>query len=296
MVSKHSNYKQSLIFMHLSVLLWGVTGVLGRAIELSEGVLVSYRLFITVFTLGLHAFVFLKLKLPHFSELKRMMAVGILITIHWLCFYGGIKYANVSITLSMLASQALFTIVFERIFLKKKFQLSEFLLGFIAMIGIWIIFYGESAYGIGIVLAILAALFGSLFNVFNKSIVEKHDPILVSLVEILAGLVFLLLTMPMYVYVFQIEKLIPSSSDWLLLFFLAFVCTHVTLILSLKALRYLDAFTLNLSINLEPVYGIALAFFIYKEHQFLSTQFFVGGFLILLSVVAHGYMKSRAKS
>jgi drug/metabolite transporter (DMT)-like permease len=112
-------------------------------------------------------------------------------------------------------------------------------------------------------------------------------------VEISAGVVMLMFFLPVYVSFFNITYLVPTNTDWILLIILAFFCTHITLILSLKALKYLDAFTLNLSINLEPLYGIALAFFIFQEHKFLSVRFFIGAALILLSVVLHAYFKSK---
>jgi drug/metabolite transporter (DMT)-like permease len=288
-----SNTKKALIYMHLSVVLWGITGVLGRSIQLSEGMLVGYRLLITAFTLGIHALLIEKLPLPGFQDMRKMVLIGFLITVHWLFFYGGIKYSNVSIALSMLASQALFTTFFEWIFVGKPISKRELTFGLVAMLGIWIIFYGERLYGVGIFLALMASLVGSLFNVFNKPIVEKHNPVMVSFVEISAGVVMLLFFLPVYVSFFNITYLVPTNTDWILLIILAFFCTHITLILSLKALKYLDAFTLNLSINLEPVYGIALAFFIFQEHKFLSARFFVGAALILLSVVLHAYFKSK---
>jgi drug/metabolite transporter (DMT)-like permease len=135
---------------------------------------------------------------------------------------------------------------------------------------------------LGILLALMAALVGSLFNVFNKPIVAKHDPVMVSFVEIASGVAFLFVLFPFYISYFDVQKLLPSTFDSIQLVILAFFCTHLTLVLSLKALQTLDAFTLNLSINLEPIYGVSLAFFFFNEHEHLSISFFVGASIILL--------------
>jgi drug/metabolite transporter (DMT)-like permease len=288
-----TSYGQALLYMHLSVLLWGLTGVLGRGIELNESLLVTYRLLLTSVTLGIHAFWIKKLPLPSRQELLKMAFVGVLITVHWLFFYAAIKFANVSITLSMLASQALFTVFFEWILLKKKVAKSEFIFGIAALVGISIIFKAETVYGLGIFLALMAALVGSLFNVFNKPIVAKHNPVMVSFVEIASGVLFLICLLPFYLSYFNVQKLVPTSFDTIQLVILAFFCTHLTLVLSLKALQTLDAFTLNLSINLEPIYGISLAFFFFNEQAQLSFSFFIGATIILLSVVAHGFWASK---
>ncbi len=292
-LNPQTSYGQALLYMHLSVLLWGLTGVLGRGIQLNESLLVTYRLILTTITLGIHAFWIKKLLLPSIKDLRQMAFVGVLITIHWLFFYAAIKASNVSITLSMLASQALFTVFFEWLLLKKKVEKSELIFGFAALIGISIIFNAEVFYGLGILLALMAALVGSLFNVFNKPIVTKHDPVMVSFVEIASGVAFLVCLLPFYISYFDVQKILPSTFDSIQLVILAFFCTHLTLVFSLKALQTLDAFTLNLSINLEPIYGVSLAFFFFNEHEHLSISFFVGASIILLSVVAHGFWASK---
>lgn len=285
--------KRALISMHLSVLLWGLTGVLGRGINLSEGYLVWYRIMIASVTLGIYAVLTKRFVLPSKRDGLKMAGIGVLLTVHWLFFYGAIKYSNISITLSMLASQALFTVFFEYLILRKPIAKSEIVFSLMAMAGIWIIFYSEQIFLTGIILAIIASGVGSLFNILNKPILETNEPVMVSFIEIGTGFLFLTCVLPFYTSFFGIEKVFPNSTDWMLLFVLAFFCTHLTLILSLSALKYLDAFTLNLSINLEPIYGIALAFFLYNEHKVLNYRFFIGGLLILFSVLMHGYYQAK---
>lgn len=280
--------------MHLSILLWGATGVLGRGIDLSEGLLVWYRMLIV------SASLFLYVKLTGISlkvsrqHLGKLLLIGTLLMVHWLFFYGAIKYSNVSITLSLFASTTLFTALIEPLITEKKFNRAELLYSVMAMAGIGLIFYSdENSYGTGIVLALLAAFVGAFFNILNKSVVKELPSSVVSFYEIFTGVAVLTVFLPLYIAVFKPAKLLPNGTDWLLLLVLAIVCTHVTLILSLNALRHLSAFTLNLAINLEPIYGIALAFLFFNESSQLNQWFFVGSAIILLSVLLHAYFSKE---
>lgn len=280
--------------MHLSILLWGATAVLGRGIDLSEGLLVWYRIIITTISLGIYIVLTGKsfnVSKPNFLKLT---GVGVLLMIHWLFFYGAIKYSNISVTLSVFSSTTLFTALIEPVITNKKFNRIELLYSLMAMAGIGIIFYTDTNnYTTGIILALLAAFMGAFFNILNKDVVKEVSSEVVSFYEIFAGLVSLTLFLPLYINYFKPAKLLPTTSDWILLTILAVACTHITLILSLNALKHLSAFTLNLSINLEPVYGIALAFLIFHENNSLNTEFFVGALLIMLSVVLHSYFTNE---
>jgi drug/metabolite transporter (DMT)-like permease len=283
------------IQMHISILLWGATAVLGRGITLGEGMLVWYRMIITSCSL----FIFIRLtqktlRVPRTTLLK-LAGIGVLLMIHWLFFYGAVKYSNVSITLSLFSSTTLFTALIEPVITEKKFNRAELLFSLMAMAGVCIIFYTDTnQYGIGIFLALMAAFVGAFFNILNRNVVKTVSSEVVSFYEILCGLIALTLFLPLYLHVFKVQKLWPTNTDWLLLAILAIMCTHVTLVLSLNALRHLSAFTLNLAINLEPVYGIALAFAIFGENKQMGRGFFAGTVLILASVALHGYMAARA--
>jgi drug/metabolite transporter (DMT)-like permease len=225
-------------------------------------------------------------------DLLKLTGIGAILTIHWLFFYGSIKYSNVSITLAMLASQGLFTAIMEPVVSAKKFRWDELLFSITAMIGIWLIFAVEQVYTTGIILGLLASFVGAFFNILNKDVVSRHSPVVVSFYEIASGLVMLTLFLPLYIHWFHPVKLLPGAMDWALLLVLGVLCTHVTLVLSLAALRHFSAFTLNLSINLEPVYGIALAFLIFHENKQLHSGFFIGAAIIMLSVVLEAYFQS----
>lgn len=292
-----SEVTKAYLQMHLSILLWGATAVLGKSIDLSEGLLVWYRMIITV--LSLFTFILISRKSLKVSakNFGALFGIGVLLMVHWLFFYGAIKYSNVSITLSLFSSTTLFTALIEPVITKKKFNRAELLYSLMAIAGISIIFYSDTnSYSIGIVLAILAAFVGAFFNILNKKVVNEVSSDVVSFYEILSGLVALTVFLPFYIQYFHPTKLIPTTQDWTLLFILAVFCTHFPLVLSLNALKHLSAFTLNLSINLEPIYGIALAFLIFKENSKMNSGFFWGTALIMLSVVLHSYFTSRDNS
>ncbi len=280
--------------MHLSIVLWGATAVLGKGIQMTEGLLVWYRLIITSATL----FLFIKSTGISFritrSDFLRLTGIGAILVVHWLFFYGAIKYSNVSITLSLFSSTTLFTALIEPVITEKKFNKLELVYSLIAMAGISIIFYSDSnSYSIGIILALLSSFVGAFFNILNKEIVHRMDSVKVTFYELFSGLIVMTVLLPFYIQIFHPVKLIPGNTDLILLFILSVVCTNIPLILSMNALRHLSAFTLNLSINLEPIYGIALAFFIFGENKHLNAGFFAGTALIMLSVVLHGYFTSR---
>lgn len=282
--------------MHLSIILWGITGVLGRGIQLQEGLLVWYRMLITIASMSIYiAYTGQSLKLGKVDMLK-LAGIGTLLMVHWLFFYGSIKYSNVSITLTMLASQGLFTAILDPLIHGKKFRWDELLFSITAMAGIWLVFQVEQLYTTGIILGLLASFFGAFFNILNKNMVSRHSPVIVSFYEISAGLVVLTLFLPFYIGYFHPAKLFPTQVDWLLLTILAVLCTHVTIILSLAALKHLSAFTLNLTLNLEPIYGIALAFIIFHENKQLHAGFFAGAAIIMLSVLLEAYFQSKKEN
>lgn len=291
-----SDITKAYIQMHLSIILWGATAVLGRGIQLSEGMLVWYRLIITTASLGFYILLTKKSFVVTKPMFWKLFWIGTLLMFHWLFFYGAVKYSNVSVTLSVFSSTTLFTALIEPLMFKKKFDRTELLYSLMAMLGIGIIFYSDSnSFTIGIILALLAAFLGAFFNIMNKDVVGKVSSEVVSFYEIFAGLIVLTVLLPAYIGYFHPASLFPADSDWVMLFVLAIACTHVTLILSLNALKHLSAFTLNLNINLEPVYGIALAFLIFGENKKLNSGFYIGTFIIMLSVVLHSLFASRKK-
>ncbi len=282
-MSKH--VQNALLRMHLAVFIWGFTGVLGRAISLNEGLLVWWRLFITVITLWILFYFLNWIKPIKRKDFFKIAAIGTVLALHWLCFYGSIKYANVSVALTCLATSGLFSAIIEPIFFRRKINKMELFLGLFALAGIAIIYFSNLEFSIGIFIGLAASLFTVLVSVMNKKLVDGYEPQTITLYQLTGGFLGLTLMMPLYNYLFPSDTLFPSDWDWLWLIILSWFCTILTFFLYLYALRRLSAFTMNLTLTLEPVYGIILAFALYNESKDLSEYFYIGFGLILLAVI-----------
>ena len=277
--------KKALIQLHIAVFLWGFTAVLGRLISLNEGLLVWWRMALTVVTLW--AFLLLRKKVEPvgLGRLWRLFGAGTLVVLHWVFFYGSIKYANASIALVCLSSAGLFTSLLEPLFFRRRVVASEIGLGLICIAGIYCIFRFDPTYKVGIVLGIIAALLSCLFTIANKKLVTGHSSDNVTLYELTGGLLVWTIAIPFYLHFFPVASFFPSWPDlgWLLI--LSWLCTVLAFTLSLHALKEITPFTLTLTYNLEPVYGILLAFAVYHENRYLGGGFYVGFGLIILSVL-----------
>ncbi len=224
-----------------------------------------------------------------------MGAIGCVVCLHWLCFYGSIKYSNVSVTLSCLSTASLMTALIEPIFFKKKIKKYQIFLGLMIIPGIYIIFYFTKIYTIGMILGLLAALLSSIFTTLNKSMVmqTKADSMSITFVELGSGLLFLTLLIPFYLRIFPETTLIPSTTDLFYLLILSLVCTVLPYNLSLKSLRHISAFASTFIVNLEPVYGIIMAIIIFKENNELNSGFYLGSLLIFMAIFLYPILYKR---
>lgn len=285
--------RKAYLQLHVAILLWGFTAILGKAISLDEGMLVWYRmLFSSVATLIFLIYI-KKFQLLPVKQLIQIAGIGGLVALHWVTFYGAIKASNVSIAISCFSSVALFTAVLDPLINRKLPKRSELILGVGVMIGIYIIFSVQQLYFKGIVLSLLSAMLASTFTILNKKISGKFDPAVITFYELGTGFLILTALLPLWFQINSSIFSIPGTKDILLLILLSVFCTTVAFTLSLYALKKLDAFTMNLSVNLEPLYSIILAIIIFNEHKMLNTGFYIGSIVILSAVATHSYLKLR---
>ncbi|MEO6950149.1 MAG: DMT family transporter [Ginsengibacter sp.] len=276
--------KKAFLQLHLAILLAGFTAILGKLIELNEGYLTLYRMVISAVTLGVILIIrkaFIKIPL---KRILQMLGVGCIVALHWVSFYGSIKYSNVSVSVTCLSAIGFFTSIFEPIIMRRRFDIGEMLLGLLAIAGIYLIFNFYPEFKLGIIFGIISAMLACLFPIFNKSFLKTVKPVMVTFYEMSGGVLALFIILPIYFGFFPASYFIPTTSDFLWLLVLSWACTVFAFILSLNALQHLSAFTTNLSYNFEPIYSIILAFIIFKENQFLGSGFYVGFTLILLAV------------
>lgn len=281
--------------MHAAIFLWGFTGLLGKLIQLNEGVLVWYRMLISAAAVLLILLYRKKIPKLSFRELAHISGIGILVMLHWVAFYASIKLASISIAMVCLSSIALFVSFIEPIIYKEKFDYMEILFSALAVIGISTIYRSDPSASAGILVGILSALFSAIFSSLNKGIASRHEPLTISLVELASGFIFLTLLFPLYMKIQPTDKFLPGTMDWFYLMILSLVCTVLTWILSLEALQKVSAYTVALALNLEPVYGIILAVAFAGEGKILNAGFYYGSGIILLTIVLHTIYKFRSK-
>ncbi|HQX96859.1 MAG TPA: DMT family transporter [Chitinophagaceae bacterium] len=282
--------KKAFLQLHIAVFLAGFTGILGRLITLNEGMIVWYRLLLTAATMWILFGLMKKLQKIPLIDIIKISAVGFIAAMHWITFYGSIKYSNVSVSLVCFSAISFFTALFEPVILKKKMNWTELALGLITLSGIYIIFHFDTHYKTGIILGIISAILASLFPIFNREFLKRTNVETMLTWQQTGGLLVLSLLMPFYLQKFPVDSFIPSLENlgWLLV--LAWFCSVLAFKLSGNALKRLSAFTVNLTYNLEPVYGIILAFIVYKENEFLSKWFYVGFAIIAVALIIHIYL------
>lgn len=287
--------RKAFLQLHMAVFLAGFTGVLGRLITLNAALLVWYRLLITVLVLWVIVLLKRNGRQISLAGMARITGVGVIVALHWVSFYASIKYANVSVALVCFSALGFFTAILEPLITRKPFNRNELLLGLLVIAGIYLIFQFDPQYKTGIIIGLISALLASLFTVFNRLLVQRYKPETVTLYQLSGGFFFLTLLLPFYLHFVPAGHMIPTLADtgWLLV--LALFCTVWAFNLSMNALKKISAFTVNLTYILEPLYGIALAFLIYREDKYLSSSFYVGLFLILLSVVLQTWLVYRSR-
>ncbi|MBL0146770.1 MAG: EamA family transporter [Chitinophagaceae bacterium] len=265
--------KKAFLQLHAAVFLAGFTAILGVLIKLNEGLLVWYRLLLTLLALLILQYFTKQLQRLPLKDALKIAGVGVIVGLHWLTFYGSIKYANASVALVCFSATSFFTALFEPIILKKRMNYVELLLGLMAVAGIYIIFDFHPQYKTGIIFGVLSAMGSALFPIFNKELLKTHTAPTVTLYEIGGALMALTFLVPFYLLKFPASYYLPTWQDWGWLLVLALVCTVLSFQLQLSALKKVTAFTANLTYNLEPVYGIILAFIIFKENKYLIHRF-----------------------
>lgn len=280
------------ILMHLIIFIWGFTGILGKLIKLEAFTLVWHRILIAFVSLFITLWVLKKpMKIKNRKHLLQVLGIGILVATHWITFYVSIQLSTASLGILCLSTATLHVTWLQPLIVKTKFSWIEFALGIIIIYGIYIVSSDFSAtdyeaLGYGLISALCAAA----FNVFNEKLAQDVPASAMTLNEL--GMGILILTgILMYQGKFDSSIFVMTWSDFSWLLFLGILCTSVAFLLTIEIIKKLGAFTVSLSINLEPVYTMILAIFILHEHELLSTKFYVGSALIIVVVVANGVIK-----
>jgi len=284
--------KKNLLILHATVFIWGFTGVLGKVISIDAVPMVWYRVLIATSTLLAWFLITRKSIKITKKQFIQFFLTGGIVAIHWIFFFHAIKVSTVSVTLVCLSSFTLFTAILEPLIKKQPIYGGDILVGLLIIAGIYMIFKFESQYTLGIIFGLLAAVASSLFSTINSTFVQKSEPSIIGFYELVGGLFWItlyrlydgsLLNMPFNL----------SSKDWFYLTILGTFCTSVAYVAGVSVMRTLSAFRVALVTNLEPVYGIILAYIFFQSKEQMSTGFYFGAVIILASVFLYPIYKNR---
>jgi len=275
--------------IHIAVLLFGFTAILGGLIDLPAMSIVWWRvLFTSLSLIFLTGFLKTIKSVPPGLRL-RYAWIGVLIGLHWICFYGSVKLSNASICLVCMSTTSLFTSLIEPLLVRTKFSPTDLAFGAIIVPAFLLIVHSlDTSMTAGIVVGLLSALLAAMFSILNKKYITGADPFTITFLELSSAwvMISLLLAALAVSGLYEVRLRPPGWDDWLYLTVLALLCTTLAHVLSLQALKTLSVFNSNLIINLEPVYGILLAGIILREHRDLDVMFYAGTAIILAAVIS----------
>ncbi|MBT0609001.1 DMT family transporter [Aequorivita echinoideorum] len=278
------------LHLHFIVFIWGFTAVLGALISLEAIPLVWYRMLLA--TGFIFIFISIRKEKLRFSRktLLGFCLAGLIIALHWLTFFGAIKASNVSVTLAVLSTGAFFASLLEPILYGRKIIIYEVLFGLVAVVGLYVIFDVEGSYTTGILLALASAFLSALFSVINGKFALQHKASVISFYELMFGVLGITVYLA-FAGKFNSKFFILKPTDWVYLVVLASACTAYAFIASVHVMKWISPYTVMLTINLEPVYGIILALLVLGDSENMSPQFYYGAGIILITVVANGIIK-----
>lgn len=282
------------LHLHLIVFIWGFTAILGKLISIEAIPLVWFRMLLAAVFIGCYFLFKKRIPSENRKALWSMLVVGIVIALHWVTFFEAIKVSNVSITLATMATGSFFTAFLEPFWYRRKIIWYEVFFGISVVFGLYLIFIGDISYSRGIGIALISAFLAAIFTLMNGKLIKEYSPAVIGFYELLGGFVFL------SIYILSTDgiswkALHLNERDIFFMLILASVCTAYAFIASVKVMRFLSPYTVMLTINLEPVYGILLALLIFGESENMNSLFYFGAFIIVFTVIANGLLKNKQK-
>jgi drug/metabolite transporter (DMT)-like permease len=290
------------LLLHLCIIFWGGTAILGVFSSLASPYLVVYRTGLSFVTLFLILQISEKWSFPAIKDLKWMALAGLFTSLHWTTFFASAQMSNVSTCLAGMSTTALWTCLLEPVFSRKKFSKLELILALLVFSGLVIIYQSDLKMANGLAISTLSAFFCSLFTIFNRNLAQNHSPLLITSLEIGIAFVVSLLVLPFLFFMDFISAILPPAPahwDWLNIAFLAWVCTVFAYTASVKLMKKFTAFAMNLTVNLEPVYGIMMGVLIFGNKEKMPLSFYLGLVLIFSGVFIYPVLenwKSRRSS
>lgn len=284
-----SNSVRSYLHLHFLVLIWGFTAIVGLMVSISPAALVLYRTLLAA--LGLGAIILFRQKsfATTSGDLIKMLAVGFVLSAHWMLFFASARVSTASVCLAGMATTSLWTSLLEPLVNKRRISPLEVGLGVLAFAGLYVVFRFEFDHALGLMLAVASAVLAATFTVANSRLVQRIDAYVITFYEMVGATLFSLLFLGIAEHYDWNggAPFLPVQGDWVWILFLAFICTVYASTMATQLMKQFSAYLINLTINLEPVYGIALAFFIFGEKERMTQGFYMGTLLILLAVLLY---------
>ena len=296
-----SKYKYHFI-LHFTIIIWGFTGVLGKHLDVSgmESMpIVVYRMLIGWTTMLIFMFLIKQSIKIDFKGLLKTLGTGVIIAAHWWAFFKAIELSNVSIALIFMSTTALFTSFVEPIIAKKKFDLKELLMGVIVVLGIAVIindlyFNVNQEYIWAIVLALISAFLAAVFSIINSVLVKEYNSKVITLYEIFGGFVAISIA-TICTGNYGLEAFNISLYQFSLLFVLGSICTSFAFLMGVYVMKFIPAYTVNLSVNMEPIYAIVLALVFFGSEEVMSLNFYIGSAIVVGTILLNAYFKRTKK-
>lgn len=286
-------YKVHLL-LHLIIFIWGFTGIIGKLLHQQAFIIVWYRLLIAFSALGVYMLIkHSKFKFTREQFVKTCL-VGMVVAVHWMAFYKTIEISTASLAILCLATTTIHVSWLEPLILKTRFKWRNLLMSILVVVGIGLVAKDLNATELWAVgLGLFAALCAAIFSVSNAKLSQEIPSVSLSFYELLIG--FIGLTIYLVASNTRISEFTLGLTDVFWLLFLGIVCTSFAFLATIEIVKKLGAFTVSLSINLEPVYTILLAIVILKEHELLSAGFYIGASIIVSVLIVNGLLSYREK-
>lgn len=283
------------IKLHFIVFLWGFSAILGKLVSIPAFEMIFFRGLLAAAGMGIVIVLTRGSFYVTQSQLVRLLLIGVIVTIHWLAFFGSARISNVSVSLVGFATNSLWAALLEPWFNQSRIKKFELLLGLTVLGGLYIIFSFDFQYAGGLLLGILAGFTSALFSVFNARMVRSVSPFAITFYEMIS--IFISLGMIMLIYpLFNSTpnfNLTPTWEDWIYIALLAGVCSVYAYSVAVELMKKISVFLIQLTLNLEPLYGIIMAVIIFGDTEKMSTNFYLGTAIILSAVVSYPFLKKR---
>jgi drug/metabolite transporter (DMT)-like permease len=280
--------------LHFIVFLWGFSAILGKLVTIPAMEMIFYRGILAAAGMGLVISATGGVFKVSRTDLIRLLLIGAIVALHWVAFFGSARISNVSVSLVGFATNSLWAALLEPWFNKNKVKKFELLLGLIVLAGLYVIFSFNFEYHAGLALGILAGFTSALFSVFNARMVRRVPSFTITLYEMIGIVLTLMIVLPLYSLISGEDlQLVPAPMDWLWIGLLAGVCSIYAYSVAVELMKKVSVFMIQLTLNLEPLYGIVMAVIIFKQQERMDWNFYVGTIIILAAVASYPVLKRK---